>query len=186
MNNLIYLESLEFKLKSAEYHFSQTISAIHNNEFKNETEHLVAVSSEFTAMMLVLQSSLDILAQWVNAKLKLSHNSKYLDFNKLLKSKVILNQELENMLINFESNNITKYLRDYCNTVKHRNIIKIVEQPELYPSKYTFPSKHLLTGRQFIINRFKSYAERNIIPLSDVTFNYFIEKHRELIIFVEN
>ncbi|RFU70339.1 hypothetical protein D0469_06990 [Peribacillus saganii] len=182
MNPNIYLDSLQFKLKSAAFHHMQTLKSI--KDF-NEEEQLIAVSSEFTAMMLTFQSSLDIIAQWVNAKLLNSTIKKRVYFDEIFKYH-IPDEELNVLLLEMKQNELTKYLRAFCNVTKHRNIIGVLEQNELFASSFLYPSGNLYPGKQFVINKFRSFTERNLISQLDATFMFFNDILMKIISYIKD
>ncbi|MFC6038441.1 hypothetical protein ACFPYN_03130 [Paenisporosarcina macmurdoensis] len=170
-----YNDFLSFKLKSADYHYKQCIDAETNpNLFEDTDQQIIATSSEFTAMMLVYQSTLDLLAQFINRHrhLKLSSSSLYF-------STVMINVEkipdMKESLNNLNANAI--YLIDYCNTTKHRNLIKISEQwtfiTPFQPMKLLLVSPFKKDGR--------SYDEKVLLDISREIHESFTQSIKTLI-----
>ncbi len=120
--NHVYRESIDFKLKSAAYHYDNLIKVIGNKQDKDR--EIIAISSEFTAMMLVYQSTLDVLAQLINDSRKLNLNRNRLYFSTIIR-KLHSIPDLRDDILKLKQMSI--YINDYCNTVKHRNLISVNE-----------------------------------------------------------
>jgi len=115
-----YKDSIIFKLKSAKYHYENIHNVLSDNF--NYDDKLVAISSEVTSFLLVYQSIFDILAQYINLKRNLNLNPKRLYFHDIVK---ISNKipDLREFVHKLDKAN--EYINAYCNTVKHRNLIKV-------------------------------------------------------------
>ncbi|MFP7225675.1 Cthe_2314 family HEPN domain-containing protein [Priestia filamentosa] len=112
-----FTDSLIFKLQSAKFHQKAA-----SDRFKIENEDpLLVKGAEFIAMMSTLHSCLDVFGQWLNEKYSLNLSTKKLYFNTVVNH--VKDRELKNRLKEFSEK--TTYLADFCNTVKHRNIVKI-------------------------------------------------------------
>ncbi|WNF35253.1 hypothetical protein RJD24_12335 [Bacillaceae bacterium IKA-2] len=141
-NKINYLESLQFKLKSAEYHNKKGKESLHKyGLFEKEEDGMVALSSELTAMMLTLHSLLDILAQYINEKREMGLPSEKLYFTWLFNNqdKIIDLLPLLNKL-----REQSEYITDYCNYSKHQNLIALSDYwtflTTCQPTKY-----HIIT-----------------------------------------
>lgn len=116
-----YLESIDFKIRSANYHLRYALDAL-----KGETKHpdiLLAAGAEFIAMMSALHSCLDLLAQWINVEYNLNLKEHDVNFDRVIK--FINNLEVQQKLSDFKE--AATYLDDFCNYNKHRNIVKVKE-----------------------------------------------------------
>lgn len=162
-----YIESIQFKLKSAAYHHHKCLQAMNEPiKFETEEEQLVAVASEFTAMMLTYHSILDILAQFINEKrqLELNKNRLYLSSINIESEKI---SDLKDRLMDLKEK--TKYLSDFCNTNKHRNLVRISE-------KYVFISINLPVKEFFV----DSFTRNNIVYTSQGLHNLIFETYNNL------
>lgn len=117
-----FKQAIDFKLQSASYHYDNLINVMEN--FQDDIDKIVAISSEFTAYMLVYQSTFDVLAQLININRNLNLNPDRLCFSTIIKhsSKIT---DLQSELVALKKYN--HYINDYCNTVKHRNLISVKE-----------------------------------------------------------
>jgi hypothetical protein len=114
-----YLSSIDFKIRSANYHLIKTLEAL-----DGETKHpdiLLAAGAEFIAMMSALHSCLDVLAQWINVEYRLNFKEHDVTFDRIVNKTNDL--EIHQKLLDCQ--NETTYLDDFCNYNKHRNIVKV-------------------------------------------------------------
>lgn len=114
-----YLESIDFKVRSANYHLIYALDALNS-----ETKHpdiLLAAGAEFIAMMSALHSCMDVLAQWINIEYNLNFREHDISFDRVINK--INNQEIKQKLLEFKEE--ATYLDDFCNYNKHRNIVKV-------------------------------------------------------------
>lgn len=175
-NSKEYKDFLSFKLKSADYHYKKCFDSETNPiQFEEGTDHqIIAASSEFTAMMLVYQSTLDLLAQFINKHrhLKLARSSLY--FSTIMNN-VEKIPDMQESLNNLNAN--AKYLIDYCNTTKHRNLIEISEQwtfiTPYQPMKLLLVSSFKKDGR--------SYDEKVLLDISCEIHESFTQSIKILI-----
>ncbi len=133
-----YEKDVLFKLQCAEYHYNNCLGATVSVDFNSLNEKLIAVSSEFTAMMLTYQSSLDILAQLINEKrnLGLKENRLYFsDVYTVISNPDKVLSDIAEDIVQIHNNSI--YLRAYCNTSKHRNLIYISNNRLLYKQEHS-------------------------------------------------
>jgi hypothetical protein len=119
-----YLDSLKFKLLCAQYHYEKAKELlinpkIHRNIMDEKTKEHIALCAEFNAMMHVLHSCLDILAQWAN-DLKKKLPPKSVSLNKLIQ--YLSDEELPSL---HELHERSEYLTDFVNVSKHRKMIGI-------------------------------------------------------------
>jgi hypothetical protein len=124
-----YLGSIDFKIKSANYHLISALDALNG-----ETKHpdiLLAAGAEFIAMMSALHSCLDVLAQWINVEYKLNLKEYAVSFVRVIE--LLNNVEIKQKLEEFKE--AATYLDDFCNYNKHRNIVK-VKQVYYFVSMY--------------------------------------------------
>ncbi len=135
-----YLSSLKSKLDFARYHYETAWASVINEPWAlylledKKDQACLACSAEFTAMMLTLHSSLDILAQYINSKTLLCPEDK-------MSFKRLLNQldQLDNPLLRSKLRQLeetTIYMNDFVNTTKHRNIIDICEEQNIATGVY--------------------------------------------------
>lgn len=114
-----YLESIDFKIRSANYHLIKTTDAL--NRETNHPDFLLAAGAEFIAMMSALHSCMDVLAQWINIEYKVDLKEYDVSFDRVVGK--INDQEMKQKLLDFQKD--TTYLDDFCNYNKHRNIVKV-------------------------------------------------------------
>jgi hypothetical protein len=119
MNENIYLESLNYKIQSAAYHKQMSTRAL--SEDISFSDPLLAAGAEFIAMMGTLHSSLDVLAQWINLKYEIGIKEKDVSFKGIIHS--VNDSNIRETLEALKEN--TTYLDDFCNYIKHRNIVKV-------------------------------------------------------------
>jgi hypothetical protein len=171
-----YLKSLEFKLKSVEYHKEKCQEALDKPVlFNTDESRLVAISSEFTAMMLVFQSCVDIVGQYINDRrgLGMSHYSLY--FSTIMQSNTFsTSPRLEGIrAAMIDLHNESRYIFDYCNTIKHRNLI--------YLSDEWFFISPYMPVQYFYVDSFKRYPKRELKDLLASTFIGMTSKINRLI-----
>lgn len=148
-----YKDSLSSRLESAKYH-RDTIRAIHKSTSIEES--YIPVSFEFTAMMLALQSSLDILAQLLNcisgnykmSEGSVSFHSLYLNIDRTNFKMVV-----KDKIIKLHECNERKYLNAFCNVSKHRRMIKVSDQcafvSSFQPIQYLVVNRFEYNGDEF-------------------------------------
>jgi hypothetical protein len=125
----IYLDSIDYKIRSANYHLIYALDAL-----KGETKHpdiLLASGAEFIAMMSALHSCMDVLAQWINIEYNLNIDVSEVSFSKVIFQ--IKDNKMKQKLLEFKK--AATYLDDFCNYNKHRNIVK-VKQVSYFISMY--------------------------------------------------
>lgn len=158
MNELHNLEeAIKYKIRSAHHHKIASEKSYTNTT--SNYDKLFISGVEFTAMMTTLHSSLDILAQWLNLKYKLNYKSSKVTFNKIIEK--ITDLKVQNELVKLK--NTATYLNDFCNYIKHRNIVKVAQvsyflspaQPASFhdiesfkKNKHSYPSKKLSVERE--------------------------------------
>ena len=162
MNDLV--ESIQFKLKSAKYHHDRCFEVLTRPIlFNNDDDRIVAISSEFTAMMLTFQSIIDLLAQLINSKRNLKLNSKTLYFSDLHLHPEI--KDLKEIIDDLQKH--SRYLFAYCNTVKHRNLVKVSDE-------WAFVSPTMAI-QQFYVDSFErgrtKYERKNVNVLFRETYD---------------
>jgi len=168
MSDLV--ESIQFKLKSAKYHHDRCFEVLNKPIlFDNDEDRIVAISSELTAMMLTFQSIIDLLAQLINSKRNLKLDPGNLYFSRLnLKSPEI--KDIKETIDGLQSS--SHYLFAYCNTVKHRNLIKVSDE-------WTFISPGM-SNQQYYVDSFErnriKYERKNVNSILHEIFNYMSEK----------
>jgi hypothetical protein len=161
-----YLESIEFKLKCANYHKEKCFEALDKPIlFDTDESRLIAVSAEFTSMMLVFQSTIDILAQFINQKRNLGLSRDQLYFSSIMyfdffntSSKL---EGIKEQLSTLHSD--SRYLFKYCNTIKHRDLIYISDE-------WFFVSNYQ-TVQYFFVDSFSRYSKKELNELLFDTFN---------------
>lgn len=173
MSDLV--ESIQFKLKSAKYHHDRCFEVLTRPIlFDNHDEQIVAISSELTAMMLTFQSMFDLLAQLINSKRNLKLNPKTLYFSKLhLQSPEI--EDLKETIYYLQKH--SRYLFAYCNTVKHRNLVKVSDE-------WTFISPGM-SIQQFYVDSFErngiKYERKHVNSILHEIFSYMSEKIAQIL-----
>jgi|SRR5579875_620892 len=168
----IYLNSLEFKLKSAEYHKEKCLEALNKLIlFETDESRLVAISSEFTAMMLVFQSCVDIVGQYINSKRRLGMSPNTLYFSNIKDSTSTRLDDLQTAIN--ELHKESRYVFSYCNTIKHRNLIHLSDQ-------WIFVSP-FLPVQCFYVDSFKKYPKQELWDLLNRTFKNMTNKINVLV-----
>lgn len=117
-----YKRDLEFKLKTVDYHLVKCLNIVRSQEINEK--NIIALTSEFIAMMLAYQASLEYLAQYIREKRCLPGKTSEFHFTKL--NKLVKNGDERTTDIEQDIKNLfdeSQYLRDFSNTVKHRNLI---------------------------------------------------------------
>lgn len=115
-----YKDSLLFKFKSAAYHKDTCREAMKKLEGYSQDDTL-AVESEFIAMMMTLHSCLDVFAQYLNVIYKINLSESKVSY------KIIIGKIKDNKIKSalFALRNEASYLDDFCNVIKHRNIVRM-------------------------------------------------------------
>ncbi|MBU9711053.1 Cthe_2314 family HEPN domain-containing protein [Evansella tamaricis] len=123
MNNLKDVEdALRFKVRAAHYHKIMSERAGMNNITNYEEFNVSAM--EFTAMMSTLHSILDIIAQWINQKYELKIPNYDVSFKKIIND--VDDYALKMKIVKLKEDSV--YLDDFCNYIKHRNIVRVNHQ----------------------------------------------------------
>lgn len=153
-----FIESLDFKLKLAQYHRDKCFEAVDQPTlFDSDESRLIAVSAEFTAMMLTFQSTIDILGQLINDKRKLGFSKDKMYFSWIMNRDFFDSTDklegLKELLLKL--NPERKYIFDYCNTIKHQNLIYLQEESSfvsMYQSVQYFCIESFRRHKEKIIN----------------------------------
>jgi hypothetical protein len=153
------LESIIFKLQAAQYHYERTQTCLNNPEhFMDPEERLLSLSCEIIAMMLSLQSAIEL-------------TKKYSDEQK--------DSEIKRKYQHLFA--ISEYLRDFCNYTKHHNIIKTEEQHSLHCGDDVFASTNTVNIVYFIIDEFNYEFKKNKRHhLKRVIDPYFFDDYKQI------
>jgi hypothetical protein len=151
-------DSLDFKLKIAQYHRDKCFEAVDRPRlFDSNESRLIAVSAEFTAMMLTFQSSIDIVGQLINDKRNLDFSKDRMYFSWIMERDFFDSTDklegLKELLLKL--NHEKKYIFDYCNTIKHQNLIYLQEESSfvsMYQSVQYYCIKSFRHHKEKIIN----------------------------------
>ncbi len=173
-----YRESLNFRLGCAKYHYD----IVENLSKQSNVEDMqVPISAEFIAMMLALQSSLDILAQCINYATRPDCHEGKISFQRLYEKLNELNLEpdiKEGIKCLYDE---TRYLNAFCNVSKHRKMIKISDQCAFIapwqPVQYL-----VIEGFEYHNQEFK---QKDLINVTKDTFHLLHDKLKDIILLIE-
>ena len=116
-----YKETIQFKLEIVNYHSKRLFESM---DIK-DTNQLVAVTADFSALMLTYQSIFDLVAQEINQNYKLNLDPNRLYFHSL-NNHYYNHPQLRKIIP--ELLEWYKYINDFCNTIKHQRLIEIKEE----------------------------------------------------------